>query len=135
MTPCFRARAPVLRVLTCAFSVMLTWRMIDGIFVMLSSLTSFFFFQAEDGIRDLIVTGVQTCALPIFDRRQSVFPEIEQCDGLGHRQVRVGVVKDHLARFLDTPVGCECVPTRLAAIRSEERRVGKECRSRWSPYH
>src|SRR2546421_6843315 len=25
----------------------------------------FFFFQAEDGIRDLIVTGVQTCALPI----------------------------------------------------------------------
>src|SRR2546421_585426 len=28
----------------------------------------FFFFQAEDGIRDLIVTGVQTCALPIFPR-------------------------------------------------------------------
>src|SRR2546428_1454331 len=28
----------------------------------------FFFFQAEDGIRDLIVTGVQTCALPIFQR-------------------------------------------------------------------
>src|SRR2546430_14401120 len=30
-----------------------------------------FFFQAEDGIRDLTVTGVQTCALPIFDRRAS----------------------------------------------------------------
>src|SRR5690349_23962432 len=29
----------------------------------------FFFFQAEDGIRDLYVTGVQTCALPIFDAR------------------------------------------------------------------
>src|SRR5688572_32122137 len=29
-------------------------------------LTGFFFFQAEDGIRDLTVTGVQTCALPIF---------------------------------------------------------------------
>src|SRR2546421_9344654 len=29
----------------------------------------FFFFQAEDGIRDLIVTGVQTCALPIFLRK------------------------------------------------------------------
>src|SRR2546430_9614455 len=29
----------------------------------------FFFFQAEDGIRDLTVTGVQTCALPIFRRR------------------------------------------------------------------
>src|SRR2546421_8675371 len=32
----------------------------------LSSLCFFFFFQAEDGIRDLIVTGVQTCALPIY---------------------------------------------------------------------
>src|SRR5256885_11413269 len=31
---------------------------------------SFFFFQAEDGIRDYKVTGVQTCALPICDRRQ-----------------------------------------------------------------
>src|SRR2546421_1506809 len=31
----------------------------------------FFFFQAEDGIRDLIVTGVQTCALPIFLLRPS----------------------------------------------------------------
>src|SRR2546421_5010092 len=30
----------------------------------------FFFFQAEDGIRDLIVTGVQTCALPISRRRR-----------------------------------------------------------------
>src|SRR2546425_3635744 len=28
----------------------------------------FFFFQAEDGIRDKLVTGVQTCALPIYDR-------------------------------------------------------------------
>src|SRR2546421_6371252 len=32
----------------------------------------FFFFQAEDGIRDLIVTGVQTCALPIFLREQKL---------------------------------------------------------------
>src|SRR3989440_6097896 len=31
-----------------------------------SRLACFFFFQAEDGIRDLIVTGVQTCALPIY---------------------------------------------------------------------
>src|SRR2546429_6666244 len=29
----------------------------------------FFFFQAEDGIRDVAVTGVQTCALPIFFKR------------------------------------------------------------------
>src|SRR2546430_8663203 len=34
---------------------------------------SFFFFQAEDGIRDLTVTGVQTCALPISLRRKIAF--------------------------------------------------------------
>src|SRR5215467_12859137 len=32
----------------------------------------FFFFQAEDGIRDYKVTGVQTCALPIYDRRPAI---------------------------------------------------------------
>src|SRR2546427_366179 len=31
----------------------------------------FFFFQAEDGIRDLTVTGVQTCALPILDHQDA----------------------------------------------------------------
>src|SRR5699024_11837647 len=31
----------------------------------------FFFFQAEDGIRDRNVTGVQTCALPIFEAREA----------------------------------------------------------------
>src|SRR6478672_13048879 len=35
-------------------------------FVNFTVLYFFFFFQAEDGIRDLIVTGVHTCALPIF---------------------------------------------------------------------
>src|SRR2546430_12660223 len=39
--------------------------------VWLSSFTSFFFFQAEDGIRDLTVTGVQTCALPISSTWES----------------------------------------------------------------
>src|SRR5690349_22535807 len=34
----------------------------------------FFFFQAEDGIRDLYVTGVQTCALPIFHRARGAAP-------------------------------------------------------------
>src|SRR3989475_3426739 len=34
----------------------------------------FFFFQAEDGIRDLTVTGVQTCALPIYQRRRRYLP-------------------------------------------------------------
>src|SRR2546430_16454067 len=37
---------------------------------MRSNVIFFFFFQAEDGIRDLTVTGVQTCALPIFAAAQ-----------------------------------------------------------------
>src|SRR6266853_5744424 len=37
-------------------------------------LSFFFFFQAEDGIRDLTVTGVQTCALPISGRRELWVP-------------------------------------------------------------
>src|SRR6266853_2631033 len=42
-----------------------------------ASLDFFFFFQAEDGIRDLTVTGVQTCALPISERG-----EVEEADPL-----------------------------------------------------
>src|SRR2546430_5647865 len=81
----------------------------------------FFFFQAEDGIRDLTVTGVQTCALPI--------------SGLGPEDVRAAVLRRHAGRNqafvfqLGELCGEALVP------RSEERRVGKECRSRWSPYH
>src|SRR2546430_11918086 len=37
----------------------------------------FFFFQAEDGIRDLTVTGVQTCALPISKTQEAVFLVLE----------------------------------------------------------
>src|SRR2546421_1334561 len=40
------------------------------LFISLLFIIFFFFFQAEDGIRDLIVTGVQTCALPIYDQLQ-----------------------------------------------------------------
>src|SRR5215510_16029293 len=73
----------------------------------------FFFFQAEDGIRDGHVTGVQTCALPIYLLR----------GGLVHIDPRpdLGLV------------GSSWVPD--AEGRSEERRVGKECSSRWSPDH
>src|SRR2546430_7716995 len=95
----------------------------------------FFFFQAEDGIRDLTVTGVQTCALPIFSEinllrvnpsmpyRDPSRPYVrwwfsaadaEDADEFNH------LLRPENQRRLD---------------RSEERRVGKECRSRWSPYH
>src|SRR3712207_7171710 len=108
-----------------------------------------FFFQAEDGIRDIGVTGVQTCALPI-----SLLPEL---GGDAHRVVGLHLVLEDLA--LPSPrlvgEGRHSAPYLLRAwwppaatapppparrlsssglLRSEERRVGKECRSRWSPY-
>src|SRR4030095_17097188 len=67
---------------------------------------SFVFFQAEDGIRDHCVTGVQTCALPIWRRRL----RLEHERGLARLRPR-------------------------RPPRSEERRVGEGGRSRWSPYH
>src|SRR3712207_6895601 len=98
-----------------------------------------FCFQAEDGIRDIGVTGVQTCALPIFQERDL----LDQFAGLafaasgfrGHagkrRVVSIGWKYDfnsgELRRAGDIPS--------FLLPRSEERRVGKECRSRWSPYH
>src|SRR6266496_2263129 len=72
----------------------------------------FFFFQAEDGIRDLYVTGVQTCALPILGL------------GMDYALLMVSRFREELAKGVD-----------VGDARSEERRVGKECRSRWSPYH
>src|SRR5256885_11654283 len=97
----------------------------------------FFFFQAEDGIRDYKVTGVQTCALPIFDdhRRDQVHRDAED-----HRRSEHHAAVDSrsLARSGDQPEDeAAADPARQSAEneRSEERRVGKECRSRWSPYH
>src|SRR5690606_39731122 len=73
----------------------------------------YFFFQAEDGIRDFHVTGVQTCALPI--------------SGLNCRPV---------IRTSKKAASCYCANSIVwiwpMNHRSEERRVGKECRSRRS---
>src|SRR2546427_5912532 len=94
----------------------------------------FFFFQAEDGIRDLTVTGVQTCALPIsrydviaqrFGAEQSEAVQFLK-SGIATRNAGFNALIDEIERV--------AVRSR-APIRSEERRVGKECRSRWSPYH
>src|SRR5690554_7781603 len=87
----------------------------------------FFFFQAEDGIRDADVTGVQTCALPIYD--------VYTCVEIGNPNLdtRVNIINNILYRDgVEMP---EDVINYVAKKRSEERRVGKECRSRWSPYH
>src|SRR5439155_4269068 len=96
----------------------------------------FFFFQAEDGIRDGHVTGVQTCALPISDSRRH---------GSSRRATACWCFRDPTARRARRPSPSACSrasppPTapapspRSPRRRSEERRVGKECRSRWSTY-
>src|SRR5690606_40148917 len=83
---------------------------------------SFFFFQAEDGIRDFHVTGVQTCALPIC-HGPAALPGVSAAGAQPHRggpDRRVG------ARRQGNAAGrALCLVSR-----SEERRVGKECRSR-----
>src|SRR5256886_9429264 len=100
-------------------------------------LFGFFFFQAEDGIRDLTVTGVQTCALPIcafeFDSGGASVGPV----GTGGQIPRRGAERHWRpgdAR-LATRSGEIVRSDHHGRVRSEERRVGKECRSRWSPYH
>src|SRR5205085_4931219 len=91
----------------------------------------FFFFQAEDGIRDLTVTGVQTCALPIStDTVGSPAPDVEKASRLyrwchEHDLPMVAVV---LQFCLRQPL-LHCTLTGAKTPRSEERRVGKEWRS------
>src|SRR5207249_5163951 len=97
--------------------------------------------QAEDGIRDRNVTGVQTCALPIYSAAEGVERQVvEEELGAVFEQQRHAVsvtiagatvvaaqpldLRTHLrVRVLD-PVGM------IGAVRSEERRVGKEWRAR-----
>src|SRR5256885_11400197 len=96
----------------------------------------FFFFQAEDGIRDYKVTGVQTCALPIsMDESTAIHPaqmlparthvSVTPTSGLERAQVK----------WFNRLRGFGFLTCGEGTPRSEERRVGKECRSRWSPYH
>src|SRR5437588_8832943 len=95
----------------------------------------FFFFQAEDGIRDHCVTGVQTCALPIYQIHSifyrlppltNLFAAITRLLWLGFALYTAGLISGF---FTGGPL------PRLKMVRSEERRVGKECRARWWRYH
>src|SRR5207248_4707735 len=86
----------------------------------------FFFFQAEDGIRDRTVTGVQTCALPILATirdpalvaetvAQTLGAKVGLAEHIAEREMLL--VLDNLEQVIDA-----------APERSEERRVGKEGR-------
>src|SRR3989442_6375094 len=93
-----------------------------------------FFFQAEDGIRDADVTGVQTCALPIFlDKALKVLhAQLDQAEFqrfVEEARTIAALEHPHIVRVLSFSI------QQHTPYRSEERRVGKECRSRWSPYH
>src|SRR5262249_58147302 len=92
----------------------------------------FFFFQAEDGIRDWSVTGVQTCALPIYQflpgfyqhpRAGSLIPNSASTRGTGLQARQCGAQRSRDRQR----------PARDAVdedMRSEERRVGEEGRIR-----
>src|SRR5204862_2852680 len=91
----------------------------DYFFFFHSAFFFFFFFQAEDGIRDLYVTGVQTCALPICTTRSRT--------EVAGRLRRSDCQWSPSSNDTWTP---RSVPAkRSERRRSEERRVGKECRS------
>src|SRR5699024_11527409 len=85
----------------------------------------YYFFQAEDDIRDRNVTGVQTCALPIY------YPHWK--DSKIKIQKLFRPINNPLSIITQSPsngyVNVEEGMSYLFEIRSEERRVGKECRS------
>src|SRR5690606_41051374 len=102
-----------------------------------------FFCQAEDGIRDFHVTGVQTCALPIL----RAWIQTPSAPAAMTRARKSGSTSD--GSCASTPIRHFTVTgtaqTRFIAatqsatssgvFRSEERRVGKECRSRGTQHH
>src|SRR5436190_16259028 len=87
----------------------------------------FFFFQAEDGIRDHCVTGVQTCALPIsrvMPRAATMIVATRLEEGQ-----KIMVAARGITRVLGFAL--DEAQLRKATLRSEERRVGKECSYGW----
>src|SRR5207248_11109463 len=95
----------------------------------------FFFFQAEDGIRDRTVTGVQTCALPIFSPVLSAGKPLHAwLDSTGLTVAEAARIQPQyggtcLCPSGDVPSGA----TAARATRSEERRGGKEGGARRGP--
>src|SRR5207253_3702299 len=98
----------------------------------------FFFFQAEDGIRDGHVTGVQTCALPIWLDRQLRAGGWHASDPLRNEETMGRELGAMTVGIIGMGNIGSAVAHRVAAfgariLRSEERRVGKECSSRMDP--
>src|SRR5438309_5989070 len=102
----------------------------------------FFFFQARDGIRDGTVTGVQTCALPIWLDTRAAAPanrsntptRVDTSLGISTGGVSCDIPVSHPQQRTPS-AGCPCPSLTQVHLRarSEERRVGKECRARTAP--
>src|SRR5690606_41196476 len=96
------------------------------------------FYPAEDGIRDFHVTGVQTCALPIFTLRDALEAAgtLDQVGGAAViASLTDGVPKtanvEHYARIVRDKALIRAVRDECRRLRSEARRVGKEWESKW----
>src|SRR5690554_7729047 len=99
-----------------------------------------FFFKAEDGIRDADVTRVQTCALPICEGPAKIAHD--GSEEIAGRHFWQEVLRGW-AQARDAPEPGELFTSEWPGAagaargrrgrrpRSEERRVGKECRARW----
>src|SRR5205085_6771372 len=101
------------------------------------------FFQAEDGIRDLTVTGVQTCALPISSSSFFIVENqlrakcLNTCSKDCHiLDIKIRSIESNLGiNFTEFKrIFIEQNEQEFLNLRSEERRVGKECRFRLSTY-
>src|SRR2546430_6587313 len=95
-----------------------------------------FFFQAEDGIRDLTVTGVQTCALPIYARVGGAEGRraVRRRDGREPARVSAAPRRARGAGA-NRPSAARPATAHRGHGRSGERRVGEEWRSWWWPDH
>src|SRR5207302_5308843 len=99
-----------------------------------------FFFQAEDGIRDFHVTGVQTCALPIWVHLPTGQHVVVLKEKTNDRYLPIwigtfeanAIAMNIQGTAPERPITHDLVTSTFSQLRSEERRVGKECRSRRS---
>src|SRR5699024_11954057 len=97
-----------------------------------------FFFQAEDGIRDRNVTGVQTCALPILSHMMDCTLILDRISfRIMPRQFNGFIIQfmDNNKMKREADYSQLLVLYNYDLFRSEERRVGKECRYRGLAEH